>query len=131
RGNRLVGVDADGIQMRIFAHYTGDEKLINALLNGKKEDGTDIHSINREGLGHVCRSRDVAKTFIYAWLLGAGSSKISEILECSFSEARGAIDSFLASYPGLRSLKKEQIPSDAARGYFQGLDGRYVAVENE
>lgn len=127
-GHRLVGVDADGIQMRVFAHYCNDEKLIKALIEGSKEDESDIHSVNRRGLGGLCKSRDAAKTFIYAWLLGAGFGKVSEILECSYQGAKEAVSSFIKFYPGLGELKQTKIVSDAERGYFEGLDGRLVAV---
>src|SRR5690606_27859221 len=119
-GHRLIGTDADGLQMRIFAHYVNDEELINALIRGSKEDKTDIHSVHERKLGQPCKSRDAAKTFIYAWLLGAGLGKVSEILECSMAEARSAVESFIKSYPLLSWLKKEQIPADASRGYFVG-----------
>lgn len=130
-GYRLVGTDADGIQMRIFAHYVNDERLIKALVEGKKEDETDIHSLHKRFLGEVCRSRDAAKTFIYAWLLGAGVAKVAEILQCSVSEARNAVENFIQAYPGLRDLKKNKIPYDARRGYFEGLDGRLVTCSSE
>lgn len=130
-GYRLVGVDADGIQMRIFAHYVNDERLTNALISGDKKLKTDIHSIHQQALGSSCLSRDDAKTFIYAWLLGAGVAKVSEILQCSFAEAKEAVDSFLSYYPGLEALKKGRIPADAAKGYFEGLDKRFVICYNE
>lgn len=129
-GRRLIGVDADGIQMRIFAHYVGDERLIKSLLEGSKENGTDIHSLHKKALGVSCKSRDAAKRFIYAWLLGAGVAKVAEILECSIAEAKEAVASFLSFYPGLRELKETVIPSDAARGYFVGLDGRFVVCDD-
>jgi DNA polymerase-1 len=129
-GNVLVGVDADGIQMRIFAHYVNDQKLTDALINGSKKNATDIHSVHQRALGPACRSRDAAKRFIYAWLLGAGIAKVAEILECSFEEAKIAVESFIAYYPGLRELKRSTIPADAARGYFVGLDGRFVRCDN-
>src|SRR5690606_33266958 len=90
-----------------------------------------IHSVHQRALGVVCKSRDAAKTFIYAFLLGAGVAKVAEILECSFSEAKTAVNNFLDFYPGLKQLKEKQIPSDAARGYFIGLDGRKVACDSE
>lgn len=131
-GNVLIGVDADGIQMRIFAHYVNDKRLIEALINGDKKLGTDIHSVHRKALGEsICRSRDDAKTFIYAWLLGAGITKIASILQCSASDAKTAVDNFLNFYPSLLELKKRKIPEDAARGYFVGLDGRLVKCNNE
>lgn len=130
-GKILVGTDADGIQMRIFAHLVGDPRLIKALVEGNKEDGTDIHTLHQGFLGDVCKSRDVAKTFIYAFLLGAGTGKISEILQCSFGRAKEAVAQFLEAYPGLKELKQTQIPKDAERGYFVGLDGRKVACSSE
>lgn len=127
----LVGVDAESIQLRIFGHYINDKDFIHALCAGKKEDQSDPHSLNAKALGHVCRSRDDAKTFIYAWLLGAGLQKVAAILGCSVEEARTANESFLEFYPGLKLLKETQIPIDAARGYFQGFDGRYVRIWGE
>lgn len=127
----LVGVDADGIQLRILAHYMEDQSFIDAINKGRKEDGTDAHTLNQRALGSICASRDVAKTFIYAFLLGAGIGKVAQILGCSSDEAREAVDNFLSYYPGLRSLKDYRIPADAARGYFVGLDGRLVACDSE
>lgn len=127
-GSYLVGVDAESIQLRIFGHYLNDKGFIDALVAGRKEDGTDPHSLNQRALGRVCKSRDDAKTFIYAWLLGAGLVRVSQILGCSVEEAREANDNFVEFYPGLAYLKQHVIPVDAARGYFQGLDGRYVRI---
>lgn len=130
-GSYLVGVDADGIQLRVLAHYMNDKDFIAALTKGRKEDGTDAHTLNQRALGDACRDRDTAKTFIYAFLLGAGTAKIAEILGCSGDEARSAVEAFLSYYPGLRGLKDHRIPADAARGYFIGLDGRLVACDSE
>lgn len=130
KGKRLVGTDADGIQMRIFAHYVNDERLIQSLISGNKKNETDIHSLNRQALGPVCKSRDDAKTFIYAFLLGAGISKVSQILGCSFEEAKRATVEFLEFYPGLKDLKQSRIPQDASRGFFYGVDNRPVICDN-
>ena len=127
----LIGTDADGIQMRIFAHYVNDERLINALVSGDKKLGTDIHSLHWRALGPPCKGRNPAKTFIYAWLLGAGKAKVAEILECSLAESEDATINFTKFYPGLSDLKEHRIPSDARRGYFEGLDGRLVVCNNE
>jgi DNA polymerase-1 len=124
----LVGVDAESIQMRIFAHYAEDEELIHALVAGRKEDGSDPHSVNRRALGDPCKSRDSAKTYYYAWVLGVGLAKGAEILECSLEESREANENFINKYPGIKRIKTEIIPEDAARGYFRGLDNRYVWI---
>lgn len=125
----LVGVDAESIQLRIFAHYIDDEEFTNALVNGKKEDKTDPHSTNQRVLGRVCKSRDAAKRFIYALLLGAGISKLAEVLDCSIPETQEALDRLLTRYEGFGRLKRTTIPRDAKRGYFLGLDGRSVKIK--
>jgi DNA polymerase-1 len=131
-GRLLVGVDADGIQLRVLAHYMQDQAFTEALVNGRKEDGTDAHSMNRRALGeNICKSRDDAKTYIYAWLLGAGLAKQAQILGCSLEEARVGNEQFLGFYPNLRHLKDIEIPLDAERGYFTGLDKRLVKCDNK
>lgn len=129
--NYMIGCDAEGIQLRVFAHLIDDQKLIKAIVEGKKEDGTDIHSINQKALGEVCKTRDSAKTFIYAFFLGASPTKVAEIFGCSKREADEAIEKFLEFYPGLKDLKKNRIPFEAKRGYMEGLDGRKIACDSE
>ena len=130
-GYVLVGVDADSIQLRVLAHYMDDERFTNALVSGDKQKGTDPHSLNKVALGDLCKTRDHAKTFIYAWLLGASAGKVGEILECSASQASKAMKQFLEFYPGLKRLKEKIIPRDAERGYFIGFDGRAVRCDDE
>lgn len=126
----LIGVDAESIQLRIFAHYINDPVFTESLLTGKKEDGTDPHSLNKQTLGIVCKSRDDAKTFLYAFLLGVGVKKASQILKCTVDEAQEAMYNFINRYTGLRDLKESQIPFDAKRGFFEGFDGRRVLCDN-
>lgn len=63
KGKVLVGTDAEGIQLRIFAHLIKDQKFVDALVAGDKSLGTDVHSLNRKALGDICKTRDNAKTF--------------------------------------------------------------------
>lgn len=127
----LVGCDADGIQLRILAHYMKSKSYAEAILNGDKKRGTDIHSLNKDALGSVCKSRDDAKTFIYAWLLGAGTDKVASILGCTRAQALVAIEDFLRAIPELQRLKKVDIPVYAKAGGFTGLDGRFVRCTSE
>ena len=127
----LVGVDAEGIQLRIFAHYINDLEFTDALINGKKVSKTDPHSLNQRIIGRVCKHRQAAKRFIYALLLGAGLSKLSEVLECTDEQAKEALTSILRRYSGFAELKNTIIPNDARRGYFIGLDGRKVIIPSE
>lgn len=127
----LIGVDAEGIQLRIFAHYINDPEFTDALVKGKKDDKTDPHSLNQRILGDVCKSRQAAKRFIYALLLGAGIGKLSEILGCETSETQQALERLLSRYSGWARLKEEVFPKDAKRGYFVGIDGRKVRIPGE
>lgn len=122
----LVGVDAEAIQLRIFAHYINDEEFTNALVNGSKEAKTDPHSLNATVLGSVCGGRQIAKRYIFALLLGAGDGKLTEILGCSGEEAKQAFNRLISRYPGLAYLREKIIPRDAEQGFFRGLDGRKV-----
>lgn len=130
-GRLLVGVDAEGIQLRIFAHLINDQEFTDALVNGKKSDKTDPHSLNQKILGSVCKSRAAAKRFIYALLLGAGISKLAEILECPETECKKALDILMQRYAGWANLKNEVIPKDAKRGFFIGLDGRSITIPGD
>jgi DNA polymerase I len=130
-GNYLVGTDAEGIQLRILAHLMKSDEYIHAIVSGRKEDETDIHNVNRKALGISHVTRDMAKTFIYAFLLGAGVAKVATILKVNQREAGEAIDNFMNSIQGLADLKKKVIPHVAKRGWFRGLDGRKVPVPSE
>lgn len=127
----LVGTDMESAHLRIFAHLINDKEFINALITGRKEDGTDPHSVNKRKLGHVCVDRDRSKTFIFTYLNGGTANRVRTIFGCTLSEARTALEGFVASYPGLKRLREERIPVDAARGYFQGVDGRLVVNDSE
>jgi DNA polymerase family A len=125
RNRLLVGVDAKGIQLRVFAHYVNDPILTEAVLHG------DPHNLTKETLGEICRSRQAAKRFLYSVFLGAGIPKISEILDCSAQEASVALETLLNRYPEYRQLKEEVIPKDARRGWFTGLDGRAIRIPGD
>lgn len=131
RNRLLVGCDAEGIQLRIFAHYINDPEFTEALVNGKKELKTDPHSLNQSILGDVCKSRAAAKRYIYALLLGAGMGKLREILDCDEGAAREAYERLLRRYTGFATLKETIIPRDAKRGWFNGLDGRRVRIPGD
>ena len=125
-GSFLVGTDAEGIQLRILAHLMKSQPYVDAIITGNKDDETDIHNLNKKALGLSHVSRDMAKTFIYAFLLGAGVTKVAEILNTNTQVASQTVQNFLDNISGLRHLKDEVIPKAANKGYFTGLDGRRV-----
>ena len=82
--------------------------------------------MNKAILDTICNSREVAKTYIYALLLGAGIHKQAEILSCTTRQAMEGLKRILDFYPGWKVLKDTTLRLDAERGYFTGLDGRKV-----
>ena len=130
-GAWLVGTDMEGAHLRIFAHLIDDKEFTKALVSGNKKDGTDPHSLNKKKLGDICVDRDRAKTFVFTFLNGGRAPKVAEIFACPFANAKSAIDMFIKSYPGLSKLQKIDIPRDAARGYFTGVDGRLIVNDSE
>lgn len=129
-GKVLVGTDAAGIQLRVLAHTIRNKAYSDAIIFGVKENETDIHNVNKKALGLSHLTRDDAKTFIYAWLLGAGIGKVAQILRCKPDEAEIAMDNFMQSIDGLYELKKELIPRYARAGGFFGIDGRFVKCDS-
>lgn len=134
-GSWLVGADADGIQLRVLADYMwrhfGATEYAEAIMSGNKDEGTDIHNVNRKALGVDHATRDDAKTFIYSWLLGAGVAKTASILRINQREAADARDRFERSIDGLYQLKNELIPYVWEQKYFTGYDGRKVVVPSK
>lgn len=134
-GSWLVGVDADGIQLRVLADYLWRHfdapEYAETILSGDKKKGTDIHNVNRKALGLDHVTRDDAKTFIYAWVLNAGIPKVASILKTTIPTASSARNNFESSIKGLKPLKDQLIPYIAKRKWFTGYDGRKVIVPNE
>lgn len=121
-GKVLVGCDASGLELRMLAHYMNDEAYTNEILNG------DIHTANQLAAG--LESRDQAKTFIYAFLYGAGDAKIGSIVGGSAREGKRLKEKFLRNTPALGDLR-ERVGRAAGRGYVFGLDGRKVFIRSE
>jgi DNA polymerase I len=123
-GKLLVGTDAAGIQLRVLAHYMNDPIYTEQVIDG------DIHTFNMNALGRYCKDRPTAKTFIYAFLLGAGVGKIAEILDCSPAQANKSMHNFYEALPTLKTLKSEASRA-ASMGWMKGLDGRILKIGSD
>jgi DNA polymerase-1 len=127
----LLGCDAAGIQLRILAHYMNDDEYTEAVAHG------DIHTKNLEFMGidkgelidGRWTARANAKTFIYAWILGAGDEKIGSIIEGDSEDGRRVKESFLNNIPALARLKVEAATA-AKLGGMVGLDGRWIEIKS-
>ena len=120
----LVGADASGLELRCLAHYMAKwdgGKYGQVLLNG------DIHSENQKAAG--LSTRPQAKTFIYAFLYGAGDGKIGTVVNGSAADGRKLKTKFLNSLPALGRLV-QQVQEASKRGFLIGLDGRKIYVRS-
>jgi DNA polymerase I-like protein with 3'-5' exonuclease and polymerase domains len=121
-GNVLLGADASGLELRMLAHYMDDRNYTKEILSG------DIHTANMQAAGLT--DRDQAKTFIYAFLYGAGSAKIGQIVGGGEREGKRLIDSFLKNTPALQKLK-DKVSRLAQKEWLPGLDGRRLIVRSQ
>ena len=129
KGKKLVGTDADGLELRMLAHYMNDLEYIKAVVEGDKSGGTDAHSVNMRAAG--LSDRDTAKTFIYAFLYGAGGAKIAAIAGLKGAQAGNRLkDKFLAKTLALKDLIA-RVKMASRRGWLKGLDGRKIYVRSE
>ena len=121
-GRKLVGADASGLELRMLAHYMNDQEFTNVLL---KED---IHTRNQVASGLATRPQ--AKTFIYAFLYGAGDAKIGSIVGGSARDGSELRQRFLRNTPALETLRT-RVGAASKRGHLRGIDGRKLWVRSE
>jgi DNA polymerase I-like protein with 3'-5' exonuclease and polymerase domains len=120
-GYSLVGMDASGLELRMLAHYMDDEKYTSEILDG------DIHTANMIAAGLTDRSQ--AKTFIYAYLYGAGDEKIGSIVGGGRAEGAELKAKFLENTPALAVLRAD-VEKQAIKGNIEGLDGRRLMIRS-
>ena len=122
-GNQLVGCDASGLELRMLAHYMKDEEYTDLILNG------DIHAHNQKLAG--LKTRDQAKTFIYALLYGAGDGKIGSVVDGTAKHGAILRSRFMRGLPSYAVLMKSIGKIMKARDTLPGLDGRRLHVRSE
>ena len=137
-GKAQVGIDASGLEARNLAHYMAlydGGAYVKTVTEGTKEEGTEIHSVNMRALG--IDSRDDAKTWFYAFMYGAGDSKLGKIITKSNKQRANAKlgkelrARFLANMPALDKLIKAVKAKARANKYLRGLDGRPLYVRSD
>lgn len=117
----LVGADASGLELRMLAHYMDDADYTHEILTG------DIHTANQKAAGLA--TRDQAKTFIYAFLYGAGDAKIGSVVGSTSGAGRALKQRFLENTPALAELR-QKVSKDCESGFLEGLDGRKIRVRS-
>ena len=146
----LVGSDQDALELRCLAGYMAlwdNGAYIDTVLRGDKDKGTDLHSVNSRALGldplrtypvngKQQTGRDLAKTWFYAFVYGAGNVKLGEILGEKVKgkaamRGKASRASFLRKLPALGKLIEAVKETLKTRGYLIALDGRRLPCRSE
>ena len=122
-----VFVDADysQIELRVLAHFSGDERLIAAYNSAE-----DIHAITASQVFHVPLAevtkyqRSAAKAVNFGIVYGESAFGLAEGLGISRKEANAYIADYFATYPGVKDFLDRQIAEAKNRGYVTTLFGR-------
>ena len=131
-GLALVGADAEGLELRAlaaFMSYWDKGAYAKTVVEGKKEDGTDAHTVNQRAAG--LPTRDDAKTFIYALIYGAGNGKLGSIVGKGPKRGGELRRKFLNGLPALEKLTDMVQERVKDPGYLIGLDNRKLHVRSE
>ena len=124
-GSVLIGADYSQIELRLLAHLSEDETLIETFRSGE-----DLHRLTASRLFAVAegevtpRLRDVAKRINFGILYGISPYGLARELGVSQAEARGYIDRFFGTYPKAKDYIERMIALATERGYAETLLGR-------
>ncbi len=115
----FVSLDYSQIELRLLAHFSEDENLINAFLNDK-----DIHletAIKIFGKENATKYRSVAKSINFGLIYGMGPKKLSETINVSTKEAKEFIEKYFASFPTVQNFIENTKLEARNNGYVQTL----------
>lgn len=124
-GYVFFGADYSQIELRILAHFSGDDAFVGAF-----REGIDVHRqtasvIFGVGLDQVTQEmRARAKTINFATLYGQGDFSLARQLGVSREEARAFIEEYFLRFSGVRAYLDAQVELARERGYVETLSGR-------
>lgn len=124
-GCLFFSADYSQIELRIMAHLSGDEAMIQDF-----RDGRDIHAataarIFRKPIEDISRDeRRKAKTANFGIIYGISAFGLAERMEVSRTEARELIDSYFATYPRIREYMEKSVADAREKGYIETQFGR-------
>lgn len=124
-GYRFVDADYSQIELRVLAHCSGDEHLIQAY-----KEQSDIHRITASQVFHIPfdevtpQQRRNAKTVNFGIVYGISSFGLSQDLSITRKEAAKYIDDYFATYPGIKTFLDHAVTHAKEEGYVVTLFGR-------
>lgn len=119
-GKKVLGCDGAGLELRMLAHFMNDLVYTEVVLNG------DIHTHNQELAG--LPERDMAKTFIYAFLYGSGIANLAKVCGLTEKQMKERVERFKRELPSLANLIAACEKAGEKFGYLQAIDGRWGRI---
>ncbi len=124
-GRQLVSADYSQVELRILAHYSGDESLIEAFGSGEdihRRTAAEVLGIAPEAVGADQRAR--AKAVNFGILYGSSAFGIANQLGIASADAAAMIQAYFERYRGVRRFLDETVAGARERGYVATLLGR-------
>ncbi len=124
-GTVFLAVDYSQIELRILAHFSGDEAFVSAFTQGvdvHKQTAAVIFGVPVDAVTPQMRSQ--AKTVNFATLYGQGPFSLAQQLGISRDDARRFIDTYFERFSGVRGYLDEQVKKARSLGYVETLLGR-------
>lgn len=124
-GYVFVDADYSQIELRVLAHFSGDEKLIRAY-----HENQDIHALTASQVFGVpldkvdSLMRRNAKAVNFGIVYGISAFGLSEDLSISKAEAADYIESYFATYPGVKKFLDETVETAKKTGMTRTMYGR-------
>ena len=121
-GYKLVGIDYSQIELRLLAHFSGDEALVSAFQND-----LDIHlqtAVKIFGEENAKDKRNIAKSINFGLLYGMGSKKLGDTLGIPSKEAKFYIESYFEAFKSVKDYLKSIEDYAHVNGYIKTLLNR-------
>jgi DNA polymerase-1 len=124
-GCRLLSADYSQVELRIMAHYSGDESLIESFQSGEdvhRRTAAEVAGIAPEAVSGEQRAR--AKAINFGIIYGSSAFGIANQLGIASAEAQATIDAYFARYRGVRRFLDETIEQARRDGFVRTVLGR-------
>ncbi len=124
-GSALLTADYSQIELRILAHFSGDQAMIRAF-----HEGHDVHRATAARVFNVApdlvtlEMRTAAKRINFGLLYGMGAFSLSRDLGVSTAEAKAFIEAYFAQFPGVRRTLESVVEEARREGRVTTLFGR-------
>lgn len=121
----IVSADYSQVELRIMAHLSGDEGLLEAFRHGEDIHTATAAKIFGVPIGDVSKEqRRQAKTANFGIIYGISAFGLSQRLHISRVEAKALIDGYFASYPKVKEYMDTVVTKAGQNGYVETIFGR-------